>query len=416
MRFSQGPFSSMNKRIQIVGGGFSGLTQAFYLVEKGFKPVILERKNRLGGLLGSHRHQSFLVEQGANAFLANAELERLSRIMDIPLISTQKKSSRKFIYRNGKKCRQPLFLRELGLPLMFFLKGGFGRAIGKVKARETLKQWGQRNLGEAATRFVLEPAMQGVFAVSSDQLDADLVLNAFANRSPRGRMKGSVTPGRGMQQWIDRMKFYLESHGCEFVMNYKAEINDCCPTLWAVDLASLKKISEQGKGDLPCEIQKTKTASLSSVTLMFENENFNREGFGCLFPRGLGFHSLGVLFNHNIFKGRVPGGSSETWILGDQIMGFSGMSEQVLLRYVLSDRYQLTGFRAEPGAFKVFQWPDSLPVYDRNLGKFIKALDGLDREKRKDLFVGNYLGRLGLSEILLRAKANAEKVAGGYFG
>ena len=400
------------KKIRIVGGGFSGLAQAFYLVERGFKPVVLEKKSRLGGLLGSHSCQSFLVEQAANAFLASAELERVSELIGLSLIPAKKKASKRFIYRNGKKCRQPLSLRELGPVFMFFLKGGFKRAFGNIRNGETLKQWGQRCLGEPATRFVLEPAMQGVFAVGSDQLDAQLVLGAFTKRSPKGRLKGSVAPAGGMREWIDRMRIYLESRGCEFIMNYKETIGDCYPTVWAVDLASLKKISEQDEKQIPREIRKTKTTSLSSVTLMFEDKNFNKEGFGCLFPRGSDFHSLGVLFNHNIFNGRVERGSSETWVLGDQTMGFSGMDGEALFRYVLSDRYQFTGSRVEPLAFRIFQWPDSFPVYDKNLRNFIKTLD---REKRKALFVGNYLGRLGLSEILVRARSNAEKVVGGYF-
>ncbi len=403
--------TNINKRIRIVGGGFSGLVQAFYLIEKGFKPVVLEKESRLGGLLGSHRCQSFLVEQAANAFLASAELERISRIIGLCLVPAQKKASKKFIYRNGKKCRWPLSLRELGPVFMFFLKGGLKKAIRNVGDGESLKQWGQRCFGEPATRFVLEPAMQGVFAVSSDQLDAELVLRAL-KRSPRGRLKGSVAPAGGMQEWVDKMRIYLKSRGCEFVINHKVQTGDRDPIFWAVDMASLKKISEQGEKGIPCEIKKTRTTSLSSVTLMFEDKSFNREGFGCLFPRGFGFHSLGVLFNHNIFDGRVDGGSSETWILGDQVMGFSGMSEEALLRYVLSDRYQLTGSWKKPLMFKIFQWPDSIPVYDKNLRIFIKALDG---EKRKALFVGNYLGQLGLGEILVRAKANAEKVVGGYF-
>ena len=397
----------VSEKIQIVGGGFSGLVQAFYLVEKGFKPVIVEKEDCLGGLLGSHRQRSFLVEQAAGAFLANGELERVSKVIGVPLISTQKKASKKFIYRHGKKCRQPLSLRELTPLFGFFLKGGVRGAIRGLRSGETLKQWGRRCLGEAATRFVLEPAMQGVFAVSSDQLDADLVLRSFTKRSKKGRLRGSVAPRGGMGEWIKQMKLYLHSRGCEFVMNHEVRQLDHRCVFWAVDLASLKKISKRQGERIPPEIQKTRTTSLSSVTLMFEDQNPGQEGFGCLFPGGLGFYALGVLFNHNIFEGRVKGGVSETWILGDQVMDFSGMSEKALVRYVLSDRYQLTGVWTQPQSFKIFQWRDRIPVYDKYLKDFIKTLD---REERKDFFIGNYLGQLGLSEILIRARANAEKV------
>ena len=476
----------MDQKIKIVGGGFSGLVQAFYLVQAGFKPVIFEKKRRLGGLIASHHLSSGLVEQAAGSFLANAELEKLSRILGVSLVPTLKRGKKKFIYRYNKKCRWPLSLGEsLPLLLKILFKGGLKRSLKDVREGETLKQWGQRCWGDPAVRFILEPAMQGVYAVSSDQLSAPLVLDSLLKRSPKGFYKGSVAPREGMGEWMGAMKSYLESKGCEFVKNHPFERKDNGPVFWAVDLASLKEIGKKQEGWLPPEVNKTRTTGLSSLTLIFENQNLQPEGFGCLFPRGFGFYSLGVLFNHNIFEGRAAEkGSSETWIFGDHFtecenhergfVNFSGMGEEELLHCVLSDRYQLTGgseyrgtdlngslpgkqgivkacqkgkYRGagsngslphmghpEEKAFKIpgtvddsfsqtdshrdhfgkkvfqkvkiFQWPDCLPVYDENLGNFIEALD---RKTGEDFFIGNYLGQLGLSEILIRAKTNAEK-------
>ena len=389
------------------------MVQAFYLVERGFQPVILEKEKRLNGLLGTHRVGSFLVEQGANAFLASRELERISQAIGVSLVPVEEKARQRFIYRRGKKCRQPLSFMELIPVLVCFLKGGLKRAMKNRKQGETLRQWGERCLGKKATDFFLEPAMAGIFAVTSNRLDADLVLSSLLESSPLGKWKGSVAPLGGLGQWLGKMKLYLESMGCEFVLNHNEMIDTTKPTVWAVNLASLQKLYSERVFQLPSEITKTKTASLSTVTLMFENQNLNKQGFGCLFPRTQDFHCLGVLFNHNIFKGRVPKGSSETWILNDEKMDFSAMSHSALLRYILSDRYQLTGAWTIPDFTKVFQWPDSIPVYDKNLKEFIKALDS---QKRKDLFIGNYLGRLGLSGILTRARANGEKIKEGYFG
>src|SRR5690348_15403645 len=35
--------------IVIIGGGHNGLVSAFYLAEAGFKPLVLERRNQVGG-------------------------------------------------------------------------------------------------------------------------------------------------------------------------------------------------------------------------------------------------------------------------------------------------------------------------------------------------------------------------------
>ena len=35
--------------IVIIGGGHNGLVTAFYLAKAGFKPLVLERRNQVGG-------------------------------------------------------------------------------------------------------------------------------------------------------------------------------------------------------------------------------------------------------------------------------------------------------------------------------------------------------------------------------
>ena len=63
------------KRVVVAGGGVSGLTAAFY-IERFAKAsgidlevTVLERRDRLGGRIFTHRSEGFRVEEGCNGFL-----------------------------------------------------------------------------------------------------------------------------------------------------------------------------------------------------------------------------------------------------------------------------------------------------------------------------------------------------------
>jgi oxygen-dependent protoporphyrinogen oxidase len=49
----------------IVGAGPSGLTAAYRLREQGISTVILEKRDRTGGMIHTHREQGYLMEEGA---------------------------------------------------------------------------------------------------------------------------------------------------------------------------------------------------------------------------------------------------------------------------------------------------------------------------------------------------------------
>jgi oxygen-dependent protoporphyrinogen oxidase len=61
------------RRIGILGGGLSGLTVAYRRALAGDSVVLFERSSRLGGQLWTERTEGFVVEHGAEGFVARSE-------------------------------------------------------------------------------------------------------------------------------------------------------------------------------------------------------------------------------------------------------------------------------------------------------------------------------------------------------
>jgi oxygen-dependent protoporphyrinogen oxidase len=63
----------MSRRIAVVGGGLAGLTVAFRRARAGDRVVLFEPAPRLGGQLWTERRDGFVVEHGAEGFVARSE-------------------------------------------------------------------------------------------------------------------------------------------------------------------------------------------------------------------------------------------------------------------------------------------------------------------------------------------------------
>jgi oxygen-dependent protoporphyrinogen oxidase len=404
----------LKQKIQIVGGGFSGLVQAYYFVEAGYSVHMIEKEDRLGGLLGTHTAQGFTQEQAANAFIANSALESMARNIGVKLVSKKPEAKRRYIFKDGQMRRWPLSWGGSWPLVTFALLKKWNKKKYQPVEDQSLYSWGQKLLGPEATDYLLEPAMQGIFATTADQLDASLIVNSLFKPTQRGKLRGSVSPEKGMQEWIDKLRSYLKKKGVSFELNQeKTHFDWSQPTVLALGLKSLRELANEQKIPVHRSVLNTRCASLTSVVVNFKDPSQKiSEGFGCLFPKKENFNSLGVLFNHSIFPGRVEEGASETWILNDQKMDFSAMSPMALLRYIQSDRSLLGKSWVEPDEVQISQWPERIPVYNNALKDFIK---NQNQEESPFLLIGNYLGDLGLSKILFHAQKNVEKVDGGFF-
>lgn len=395
------------KKIAILGAGFSGLTLAWALTKQGLQVEIFEATDRCGGLLGTDRHP-IPVEKAANALLASQSVEELFADLNIKPLQAGHRSKKRFIFRKEPRS----FPVSKGLAFITVLKAIFGLLTKTInpKENEMVSSWAARSLNSEFNDYLVSPAFQGIYGDTSDQLSAELIIGGALNKSlspKKGTLHGSVSADGGMQTLIDGLHQFLNSKNVPIHLNEKLiNAQDFAAVVVATSIDdACKSIANQAPNAAHL-LSQVPMLPITTATLGFEKEK-PISGFGCLFPSKENFNSLGVLFNTDIFSGRGPL-TSETWILN---------KNQNVLESIAEDRQRMTGQQEKPVFSKITKYQKALPLYGLQLKKFLIS-DVFVRSERLELFevfkngarlkesikplylTGNYLGGIGLAKIL----------------
>lgn len=403
-------------RVRVIGGGISGLLTAYFLVKEGCEVEIYELESEVGGKLKTLQGKHGLVETAANAILANQLVELVAQDIGIRLIEKKPEARKRFILKNRKPTRWPLGWASTIRFVGFVLRLKLHLFFDTPKSQESLKEWSDRVLGVETTRYLIDPACQGIFGVTSQDLSAVLIFDYFCGKtkSPKGIMRGSVAPLGGMGEWSSALKKFLETHGVQFYMTQDGaesihrDVHQRLATVLATDIEAASRILRtvgDSRGELLAQVPMVDLVSLTA----FFNKPLH-EGFGVLFPRGEA-EPLGVLLNSSIFRERVVRGeSSETWIFGGKSpSSLRETSDSALVDALQRVRRDLWQNEESPLEYKVSRWDKALPLYGVELER---VLESLELERDNVFLMGNYLSEIGLNRIFSKAKAIARLVSG----
>lgn len=393
------------KRVTIIGGGFSGLTAAYFLARGGVPVTLLEKQERLGGMIDTLATPQGLVETAASGIRNSGRLEDLCRDLGVPLVHTMKESRKRYLYRNGRPRQWPLsFAESLG----FAGKLGSHLVTGSFRplAGETIETWGGRVLGGAATRKILGAVLQGIYAGDPAALSASLILGK-KEKPPKPSKGGLVAPPRGLAQLTAALVAKLEELGVEIRTGTGIDALPEGLIVLATSARDCSVLLRERAPKVSKALASIEMVPLLRVTAFYPSGENTWPGFGTLFPREEGVRALGVLFNTNIFPDRGEG-HSESWIYGGaQDRAVLDLDDAALFEVMDRDRERLVGKRVEPIARYPQRWHTGLPHYDLHLERLapgrIPMPDGL-------FLAGNYLRGIGLPMLLEQSHAVAARV------
>ena len=337
--------------VVVVGAGITGLTCAYRLRKLGIESVVLEKGDRIGGVIRSERINGHLVEWGPSSLLPTphtfALLEELG--LGDELEQADPKSPR-YIVVNGR-------LRPIPLgPLSF---GGILRAFAEplVRSRsegdESVAGFFRRRFGAEIHDRLAGPFVTGIFAGNTEKLSVGSVFPRMLEIEQRhgsiiwGMLRGgksnsapagSSKPRRstissfpeGMETLPrrvgDGLTIQTRCSGIRIGSDIQARA-----TVLAVPAYSAVEVLRDMHPTLAEILQTIDYAPVvvAAASLPLSSLPAPMRGFGFLVPAAERLTILGTIFNSLLFSGRAP-----------------------------DDRLLLTSFLG--GALKpeVFDWPD----------------------------------------------------------
>jgi len=172
-------------RVAVVGGGVSGLTVAYELLDAAraaghaIDVTVLESADSPGGNIRTDHDHGFTCEWGPTGFLDNAprtlELARRLGLGDRVLRASEAAADR-FIFRAGRLRRVPMsppaFLRSDVLSLRGKLRLLAEPFVprGAVDRDRTVHEFAARRIGEEAASVLVDAMVSGIYAGDTRQL------------------------------------------------------------------------------------------------------------------------------------------------------------------------------------------------------------------------------------------------------
>lgn len=215
-------------RVVVVGGGLSGLTAAYRVVERAraarrdVDVVVLEAKDRVGGAIWTRRVEGFTVEGGPDSFITNKPwaLDLCTSLgLGGQILGTDPQHRRSFVVRQGRLYPVPegfvlMAPNRIGpiltTPILSF-RGKMRMLLDLVLPRKTddadesLASFVKRRLGREALDRLVQPLVGGIYTADPNDLSVKATLPQFPEME---RTHGSLIRGAWHQarqaRWAER--------------------------------------------------------------------------------------------------------------------------------------------------------------------------------------------------------------------
>jgi protoporphyrinogen/coproporphyrinogen III oxidase len=450
-------------KLIIIGGGISGLSLAYFLLEK--KPsldiTIIEAERKAGGKIWTDRTGGFLCEGGVNGFLDNRPktLELASKLTLSPLRSNDN-SRKRYIFSDGKLNLLP------DSPPAFFMSNllslpGRLRIVGEMfvpkwkGGDETLAHFARRRLGKEAFEKLIDPMASGIFAGDPEKMSLKSCFPKVYNleQTHGGLIKGMLRlqkeakktgkkvgagPGGVLTSFYDGMGAFINAHtaflGERLKTGIKAQAIDKIGNAYIVHLSdgtSLEANSvvcaspafataEMLKGldkDLSSTLNEIYYPSVSVVCFGYRREKLGRspDGFGFLVPFREGRKILGTLWDSSVFPNRAPEGHVllRTMLGGARRSELAESGDEKLMDLVRGELKDIMEINAAPDFAKVYTHPKGIPQYFLGHESKLRVIDDIVNRFKGLYLTGNAYRGIGVNDCIENSAKLAERIVQG---
>ncbi|HMF77864.1 MAG TPA: protoporphyrinogen oxidase [Bryobacteraceae bacterium] len=452
----------MLERVLIVGGGVSGLATAYFLSKAGIPSTIVEKANRLGGLIKTDLIEGCRLEAGPDSYIASkpavTELARELPVLAGQVMGSNDEARRIFVARGGKLVPMPK-----GMVMM--VPGQWGPLLrspllslgGKWRIlKETLSQPRHRaedisvgrlvedHFGHEVLEYLTEPLLCGVYGGDSANLSAQSVLPRFAGyeekygslvkgirrevrEKPNGPMFLSLRDG--MQALTDALSgaiadstnvihaeaTHVERSSLGWRLKAGGAWLQASRLVLACPAHAAGKLLQTEAAPLSAELSAIPYSSAILAMLVYDRTALDHplDGFGFLVPQAERKTIAAATWINTKFPSRLPAGRAALrgFIVGEEAHRLLNVPQAEIIARVREDFRRFMGITSTPLFSTVHFWPDSMPQYvvghNRRQQSILKLLGGYPGLG----LVGNAYDGVGVPDCVRRAKELVKQIA-----
>lgn len=447
------------KDVVIIGAGIAGLAAAYTLKKAGYRVLVLERSNRVGGLIKTIREQEYLCEAGPNSFLSNAKpLLNLVNKLDLEseLVQNNSQNNHRYIFKNGR-------LQELAMNPIKFLGSSLLSWRGKLRLLwepfakgppmdhdESFADFITRRLGREAYEWIADPMVTGIIAGDARTLSAAAAFpkltamerqhkSLFAGmRARRKKMQGRPSAHllsfrSGMATLVTALESHLKDdirrevmidcvvhradhrwelrftdHGGTFVQGASA-------VLVATPAANTSGLLTSIIPDIITPLSAIPYVPVITMHLGFRKKEAASvpPGFGFLVPRRQGVRLLGSIWSSQIFANRAPSDHALFTLMygGATDMDVNELGDNDLLRQASDDVQRTMSISARPAFVHIRRHTHAIPQYTIGHNNRIDHIRTLLKTQPGLFLSGNYLSGYSVSDTIQNATQSATEIA-----
>jgi oxygen-dependent protoporphyrinogen oxidase len=444
-------------RIGVIGAGIAGLTAAYHLQSHDVPVVVLEVRDRPGGVIRTHRTDGFLVEAGPNSLRSSPFLHRLVQRLGLEdeRVWADETASRRYIRRDGKLVPVPMsiggFLTTDLLSTtakLRLLAEPFVRARSSNGPDESLAAFVRRRLGPEVLDYAVAPFVGGVYAGDPDRLSARHTFGRLVEWEEEygslfwGALRGGDDEADDVPSGLFSFREGLETlpralaDALDGAIEYETEVTRIAeagsgwavhadtaegPTTYDVDgLICTVPLHTLGTLDLDTPVDRSPLKDVSYppvhvVALGYERSAIDHplDGFGLLVPPvETDLDVLGTLFSSTLFPGRAPDDHAllTTFVGGARAPALARRDEAAVQSLVERDLDRLLGVNDAPVFARHVHWPRAIPQYRRGHGAVQETLSALEARHPSLAFGGNYRDGVAVGDAAQSGQAAAERL------
>ena len=443
--------SGRPQRVIVVGAGIAGLTAAYYLNKLGLEVHVFDGAGRAGGLVQTRfEKERYLVEYGPSSHPAKHEhLEGLSRELSIDRFELTGRSRRQFIYSDGSLHQVPTTLLKLmssrlitSVGKMRVLAEPFVRSHSKEG--ETVAQFLRRRVGEEFLDNVAAPFIANAWAGDPEVIElkasnsklleleekyGSIAKGAFKEKDALSQ-QDVVSFRWGMGTLPARMQEVLGK-----AIHLKTAVKNVGFNERGNLVVTFQGHDEQMAADAVIVATNASAASpliatvapraaqlasnITSAPLAVVHTAFNRRdipmrvnGKGILVPRLQSARSLGVLFSGALFEHRSPDGEVllTSYIGGSTDPDALNLDDEEMVNVVRRDLHITMGISDKPTYMSIKRIKEAIPQYAVGHTRRIFDIDQSLDQVPGVFLTGNYLGGIGVPDVIDHARRTAMKV------